>query len=405
MSLSPRTHSPRSDYGNTTQGGGTHNHNGSSVARDFGTVLGPGTCGLGPEQTNAADNEIDRRMVRDFWSEWDKTRAEWKRLDADRDAKVVEELSKNSRQKVIEASIRREAEIKAMTAQRKKFEQEAKERKKEEAAQQMKINQEHNELLKKIREDGITRRAEAKARELESIHQERTQMLEMDRIEKEQEQQAQRVHIERLRAWHEHCKEEARKEQEKRLQLAKTSVLEVRAKKDKRKHMVDGWRKDIVASKAALKQNVRTDIDERWAATKRKLEDASRTNYLDLKASLTAQLELKEKRDRDHAAAKQSLVKTLRQRMVENRRAYEDRKAAEKERLQLNVKAQRERAQQEKEMEEIERRREHEDFINNVRELAQRKRIESPKKKRASRSNNANSAAASSPDATAQDGH
>ena len=379
MSQSPRaTYSPRSEAGYQSQGGGRRSPNGAHEASGsgFGTVLGPGTCGLGPEHATAADNEIDRRIVRDFWSDWDKTRSEWKRLDSDRDAKVIAELSKNSREKLIEASIKRMDDIKAMTAERKKFEAEAKIRREEEAKEQMKINKEHNEEMKLLREEGIARREEAKKRELENIHLEREQMLEMDRMEKEREEQLKRDHIEKLRLWHEHCKVEAAKEKEKRLELAKDAVKEVCVKKQKRKVQVEGWRKDIIASKAALKQNIKTDIEERWAVTKQKMAHASRVNYEEQKASLAAQVLVKERREQEHRLQKQSLVKTLRGRLSENRKIYEEKKALEKEALQASAKAQREQARRERDEEAAERAREHAEFIDNVRELARQQRIE-----------------------------
>eukprot|EP00758_Cryptobia_borreli_P017596 Tbor_TRINITY_DN6205_c1_g1::TRINITY_DN6205_c1_g1_i1::g.1843::m.1843 len=279
------------------------------------TILGAGTVGLG-EYAISVDREVQRVALKDFWSNWERTRKEWNKLDYDRNQKVADALSVEARQKVRAASEQRMQEIRNMIKCRKKYEIEIAEQRKAEQERQRHLNQLLNTEIRRQREEGILHRCEMKRRELEEIQQKRKAFQDADRIEREKRAADVKADRDTLHQYYDYCRKTMLADKEKRLKSRFIDNMNLNEQKKNRKDEVTSWRSDIIRCKSTKIKEMRNSTYIGIEKAKEECLARSKRNFREVKEDTMKQKAIQREREQKYYEENKKTVAELRNRQM-----------------------------------------------------------------------------------------
>ena len=348
---------------NRTRGGG-------------GTVLGLGTVGLGESFGRATDKQIEEEGMRAYWSNWQRTKLEWDKADEGRSRRIVEELPMDRMRRAAEHSRHREMTILKMQEERRQNEAARKREAEAEAEEQRRVNKLVTDAVKKEREDGIQQRRETREREIADLQRERELLLAVSAMDREADAEAKRAHIEKMRRWHQECKERAKEDAERRLEDRKANVASIKRGQEKRDAAAKETRSGILKAKSGIVGMIAADHGKgRIAVAKTNLAKTRQGD--EMRALVARERVVATQREESFLDEKSKMVRELQERTRAARQQYEDEQRARKDELQRQVAKKKEAARRLMAAEEAERAEERSVHIANVRALVNRRRTES----------------------------
>lgn len=337
-----------------------------------GGDLGHGTQGLGEETARAATAQLERDTLKDYWTTKRRVVAERKAQEITRLERISSEQRRSPRQRLMAAYASREKEIQRMIVERKQFERDFQQKREEEAKEKHEVIVANKQDMMRMAAEARLIRKEKKRRELEEIHAQRAELLQLREAERREEEKLAISRAELLKAQAERERKQAEEEAAVRLEAAKKSVEGIKVAQREKSEKTQVNFKDIEDLKATSIKEFH--VRDRLA---RRIFDVRQTS-LDVNAKrqreqLKQRQELRKKKEEERTVVRRSEATKLKEIMKERRQQHIQEKQKQFELLRSEAQKLKERSEKEI-AEELERRKkEHEEYIALVKDVLNRK--------------------------------